>query len=81
MPEQATVTVNQQSVIVSRETTVAAAIMMAGWPSRRSVTGEPRDPLCGMGTCFECRATIDGVPHARSCQIVCVSGMQINTDD
>ncbi len=34
---------------------------------RRSATGEPRGPLCGMGTCFECRVTIDGVPHRRSC--------------
>ena len=26
-----------------------------------SVSGEPRAPLCGMGICYECRVTIDGV--------------------
>lgn len=36
---------------------------------RLSVTGEPRGPLCGMGICFECRATIDGKPHVRTCQM------------
>ena len=81
MPEQITVIVNQQPVVVGRETTVAAAIMVAGWPSRRSVTGKPRGPLCGMGTCFECRAVVDGTPHIRSCQVICAAGMQITTDD
>jgi sarcosine oxidase subunit alpha len=33
-----------------------------------------------MGICFECRAEIDGVAHSRSCQILCVSGMNIKTD-
>jgi len=46
---------------------------------RRSVTGEPRGPLCGMGICFECRVTIDGVPHSRSCQTPCADGMEVRT--
>ena len=34
---------------------------------RKSVRGEPRGPLCGMGICFECR--VDGAPdpHQRTC--------------
>lgn len=28
---------------------------------------EKGTPLCGMGVCFECRVTKDGVPHVRSC--------------
>ena len=36
---------------------------------RTSVTGEPRGPLCGMGICFECRTTVDGREHVRSCQL------------
>ena len=62
-------------------TTVAAAVMASGESAfRRSVTGEPRGPLCGMGICFECRVTIDGVPHSRSCQTPCVEGMEVRTD-
>ena len=47
---------------------------------RRSVSGEPRGPLCGMGICFECRVTIDGRAHCRSCQVVCQPGMEVRTD-
>jgi sarcosine oxidase subunit alpha len=74
-----TLTVNGIRLTVQRGTTVAAAIAITGSPARKSVIGEPRGPLCGMGICFECRATIDGVPHQRSCQILCASGMEVLT--
>lgn len=82
MPEMAdslTVTVNGVAVTVRNGTTVAAAMLIAGAPTRRSVTGEPRGPLCGMGVCFECRATINGVPHQKGCQILCAEGMDVRT--
>ncbi|HEY3579109.1 MAG TPA: 2Fe-2S iron-sulfur cluster-binding protein [Pyrinomonadaceae bacterium] len=61
---------------------VTAAVLEAGTTSfRRSVTGEPRGPLCGMGICFECRVTIDGVAHVRSCQTLCENGMDVRTDE
>jgi sarcosine oxidase subunit alpha len=82
MPEDIEILVNSCRVSVPEGSTVAAAMMSAGISSfRRSVTGEPRGPLCGMGICFECRVTIDGVPHCRSCQIVCHPGMNVRTDD
>jgi hypothetical protein len=59
---------------VPEGTTVAVAIMISGKNAfRRSVAGELRGPLCGMGICFECRATID-------CQTLCVEGMEVVTD-
>jgi len=59
---------------------VAVALLMAGQTAfRRSVSGEPRAPLCGMGICFECRVAIDGRAHARSCQIAVREGMEIRT--
>ena len=77
MPE---VFVNGAQLCVPDEVTVAAAVVLAGETAfRHSVTGEPRGPLCGMGICFECRVTVDGVPHARSCQILVQSGMDIRT--
>jgi NADPH-dependent 2,4-dienoyl-CoA reductase/sulfur reductase-like enzyme len=42
---------------------------------RTSVTGQARGPLCGMGTCFECRVTLDGIPHVRSCLTTLRPGM------
>ncbi len=71
--------VNGIPVTVTSGTTVAVAILMTGAATRRSVTGEPRGPLCGMGICFECRATIDGKQHQRTCQILCAHGMEVQT--
>lgn len=76
------VEVDGVAVSVPAGTTVAAAVLRAGVDTfRRSVSGEPRGPLCGMGICFECRVTIDGMGHARSCQIVCREGMRVRTDE
>ena len=80
MPETITLNINGRPISVSAGVTVAAAILTAGITSfRRSVTGQPRGPLCGMGICFECRATIDGVPHRRTCQLPVREGMEIQT--
>jgi D-hydroxyproline dehydrogenase subunit gamma len=82
MPEHCSVVINGIATTVKRGTTVAAAVLNSGCSYfRRSVSGEERGPLCGMGVCFECRLTVDGVPHARSCQIVCRDSMRINTHE
>jgi D-hydroxyproline dehydrogenase subunit gamma len=76
-----TVIVNGQPVRVPPGASAAAAVAMAGVSAfRSSVTGAPRGPLCGMGMCFECRATVDGVPNVRTCRTVCREGMEIKTD-
>jgi aerobic-type carbon monoxide dehydrogenase small subunit (CoxS/CutS family) len=69
------------SVNVLAGTTVAVAVALAGHVCRTSVTGQSRVPLCGMGICYECRVSINGVPHRRSCQIVCAPGMKVKTDE
>ena len=81
MPETVTVVVNGVSVTMPTGSMVSAAILKTGISAfRRSITGEPRGPLCGMGICFECRVTIDGDAHSRSCQTVCRDGMDVRTD-
>lgn len=72
--------VNGNAVRVADGATVAAAVAIAGVATRRSVGGEPRGPLCGMGICFECRVTIDGRAHERSCQIAARDGMEVAAD-
>jgi len=81
MPSAIAVKVNGMSVSVPKGATVAVALMLAGKSCRISVTGEPRGPLCGMGICFECRVTINGTPHCRSCQILCEPGMEVNSQE
>jgi D-hydroxyproline dehydrogenase subunit gamma len=80
--ERVKISVDGADVIVHAGTSVASAILSAGIVRfRRSVTGEARSALCGMGICFECRVTIDGKAHARSCQIICTDGMVVRTDE
>ena len=80
-PETVGLMVNGVQVTMPAGSMVSAAVLTAGHTLlRRSVTGEPRGPLCGMGICFECRVTIDGEQHCRSCQTVCRNGMDVRTD-
>ena len=82
MLETVTLVVNGVSVEMPAGSMVSAAILKLGTHAfRRSVTGEPRGPLCGMGICFECRVVINGETHCRSCQTVCKDGMDVRTDE
>jgi predicted molibdopterin-dependent oxidoreductase YjgC len=79
--ERVKISVDGGDVMVPAGTSVAAAVLTAGISRfRRSVMGEARSALCGMGICFECRLTIDGKAHARSCQIICSDDMDVRTD-
>ena len=81
MPEKVEIVVNGTAASVTAGVTVAAALLQLGyWSFRKSVTGEARGPVCGMGICFECRVRIDGRAHQRSCLINCREGMRIETE-
>ena len=80
-PDSVRLFVNGEAVTMPAGSMVAAAILKSGESSfRKSTGGEPRGPLCGMGICFECRVTIDGEAHCRSCQTICQNGMDVRTD-
>ena len=82
MSKAITLRINGRSLTVPEGTAVAAAVALAGETRfRRSVLGEPRSPLCGMGVCLECRVTINGQAHSRSCQTLCEPGMEVRTDE
>jgi hypothetical protein len=81
MPSEFTVRMNGAFLSVPAGATVAVAMVIAGQRCRSSVTGEPRGPLCGMGICFECRAVVNGIPHSRTCQILCEQDMEVKTDE
>lgn len=72
--------VNGKTVRVPEGSTISAAVALAGASAcRTSATGEPRGPLCGMGICFECRVSVNGIEHVRSCQVLCEPGMDVRT--
>lgn len=51
-----TIQVNGQAVPAVPGSSLSGALWNAGWRafSAHPVTGRPRGPLCGMGTCHEC---------------------------
>ncbi len=79
MPEPMRLIVNGMPLTMPHGSVVAAALLQAAAACRISVSGEARAPLCGMGICFECRATINGVAHQRTCEVPCASGMVVET--
>ena len=69
-----------EAIRVERGTTLASALLNCGQRIfRQSTTGDARAPLCGMGICYECRVTIDGVAHQRACMVVVEPGMRVET--
>ncbi len=62
------------------DATLAASLFAAGITAfRRDLDGRPRAPLCGMGSCFECRVMVDGVANVRACLEPVRDGMQVET--
>jgi predicted molibdopterin-dependent oxidoreductase YjgC len=81
MPEMIRLRVDGKDVFAFEGSTVLAAVMAAGRTHvRRSVGGEPRGALCGMGVCHECRLVVDGMEHVKACQVTVAEGMEVLTD-
>ena len=79
-PTAVTIHADGRALRVPPGISVAAALIDGGVTAfRRSVGDEARSPLCGMGTCFECRVTIDGVAHRRACLVPVSEGMRVST--
>ena len=73
-------TIDGHAIRVPAGSTVASVLLDIGTVAfRTSETGAPRGPVCGMGVCFECRVTIDGIAHRRACLTVVAEGMRVET--
>jgi D-hydroxyproline dehydrogenase subunit gamma len=80
MPERIRIRVDGEPLECDAGVTVLVALWNAGVRAvRGSVSGEPRGPLCGMGVCFECRVTIDGLPQRRACLETVRDGLEVGT--
>lgn len=80
--DEVLVFVDGRAVRVPAGASAIAALVLAGQlRTRRSVGGEARFALCGMGQCQECRVSIDGQPNRLACQARCHSGMSIRSGD
>ncbi len=78
-PPMVRLRVDGTEVSVAAGSSVAAAVAHAGSSTRTSCSGMRRAPLCGMGICFECRATVDGVAQQRTCLMPVAEAMEVST--
>ncbi len=74
-----TIFIEEQPVRAYLGETVAAALWAAGFRKLRNSLKKnaPQGMYCGMGVCFGCRVTIDGIPNVLACQTAVIEGMRI----
>jgi sarcosine oxidase subunit alpha len=60
--------------------TIAGALVAAGHRVFRHAprTGAPRGVYCGIGACFECVVTVEGLGQVRSCMVAVQPGMRVS---
>ncbi len=59
---------------------VASALLAAGIRTlREAPDGSARGLFCGIGACYDCLVTIDGVPGRRACMTGVTDGMSVTT--
>ena len=74
-----TITVDENSLDVLEGEILAAALWANGFISlgHNPSDGSHRGMYCGIGHCYECRVTVDGVEDIRSCLIRVRDGMRV----
>ncbi len=78
-----TIIINGNPVHAYEGETVHAALAAAGIRTLRvsTKTGEPRGVFCGMGICYECLVTINGIPEQQACMTLVLDQMEIVTEE
>ena len=77
------VRVNGRLLTAYEGETVHALLTAQGLYAMRKTRkqGRARGALCGMGVCYECRVTIDGVPDRQACMTRVRNHMEIEIHD
>ena len=78
--KQIRISINGTEYHVAEHSNLAAVLMDKAIANRRSVTGEPRMAVCGMGSCGECRVTINQQAHQLACLQQCCEGMEVDCE-
>ena len=73
--------VDGRPVVAYEGETIAAALLASGIEVFRHThrLDAPRSLFCGMGICFECLMTVDGVPNVRTCVTQAEPGMKVQS--
>ncbi|MFJ5840621.1 (2Fe-2S)-binding protein [Streptomyces shenzhenensis] len=75
------VTVDGERLDARQGQTVAGLLMSRGRVSWRTTagTGRPRGLFCGIGVCFDCLVTVNGLGDVRACQRLVADGDVVET--
>ncbi len=78
---QVEIEVDGEAVVAYEGETIAAALIASGRTTLRhtSKNDAPRGIFCGMGVCFDCAMTVNGVANVRTCVTPVEAGMKIQT--
>lgn len=80
--EKVTIFVNGKETVAYKGETALAALLAAGYKVlRKSKNAEGRCAFCGMGVCYDCLVSINGVQNQRSCMIEVEENMEIGIDE
>jgi predicted molibdopterin-dependent oxidoreductase YjgC len=75
-----TIQVDGEPVQAYAGESVATVLLALGRRTfRHTEQGAPRGLYCGMGVCFDCLVTVDGVENVRACMTPVAEGMVIAT--
>jgi len=78
-PEHFNIEINGREIETRPGQTIAAVLIATGILTFRQLADhEPRGLFCGMGVCFDCLVTVDGIPDQRACMTLVQPGMQIS---
>ena len=74
-------TIDGREVTARPGQSVGAALVDAGIRSWRAArrSGRPRGLFCGIGVCYDCLITVDGVPNQRACLVPAADGLTLTT--
>lgn len=76
-----TVTVEVNGCLIEADAGETVAVVLRRSGMRFGGTFSGRGLFCGMGSCFECHAEIDGRPFTRTCMTTVRDGMCIRTGE
>ncbi len=82
-PDRGEILLDGRPVPARAGSTVGSALTEAGVRSWRSTRrgGRPRGLFCGIGVCFDCLVTADGVPNQRACLLPARDGLVVSTQE
>lgn len=78
---QVAIIIDGRAAVAFEGETIAAVLLAQGLRVFRhsSKTEEGRGIFCGMGICYDCLVTADGMPNVRACMTPVTPGMAIET--